>query len=86
MSIQLIQQCYAKVDKMIRYGGTLTEAASTGLYQSEFWNKSYPRLQIRTIEQLLSGHSQVLMPPETGTFLAVQKVRKTQGTQGEMDI
>ena len=63
-----------------------TEAASAGYYQSAFWQKSYPRLQILTIEQLLSSTTQVLMPPETGTFLAAQKVRKTEGKQGEFDL
>jgi site-specific DNA-methyltransferase (adenine-specific) len=62
-----------------------TEAASTGLYQSEFWNKDYQRLQILTIEQLLAG-AEVQMPPETGTFLAAQKVRKIEGTQNQLDI
>ena len=32
-----------------------TEAASAGFYQSPGWNKSYPRLQILTIAQLLAG-------------------------------
>lgn len=32
-----------------------TEAASAGFYQSPGWNKSYPRLQILTIAQLLEG-------------------------------
>ena len=32
-----------------------SEAASAGLYQSPGWNKSYPRLQILTIAELLAG-------------------------------
>ena len=62
-----------------------TEAASAGSYHCEFWDKAYPRLQILTIEQLLSGAA-VLMPPETGTFLAAQKVRKDEGKQGKFEI
>ncbi|MBE7480613.1 MAG: restriction endonuclease [Polyangiaceae bacterium] len=31
------------------------EAASGGFYQSPGWNKSYPRLQVVTVEQLLEG-------------------------------
>ena len=61
------------------------EAGSAGFYQSACWGKSYPRLQILTIEQLLSGAG-VHMPPETGTFLAAQKVRKSEGTQGQFNI
>jgi site-specific DNA-methyltransferase (adenine-specific) len=58
----------------------ITEAASAGHYKSDFWGKTYPRLQIITIEQLLTGAT-VQMPPETGTFLAAQKVQKSQGEQ-----
>ncbi len=56
------------------------EAITLGSYTSQFWQKSYPRLQILTIEQLLAGAT-VQMPPETGTFLAAQKVKKAQGEQ-----
>ncbi len=62
-----------------------TEASTAGLYTSEFWGKSYPRVQILTIEQLLAEMT-VHMPPETGTFLAAQKVRRKEGEQGEMGI
>lgn len=58
----------------------VAEASTAGYTTSEFWGKTYPRLQILTIEQLLAG-AQVLMPPETGTFLAAQKVKKIQGEQ-----
>ena len=63
----------------------LSAAASAGFYNSEFWKKSYPRLQILTIEQLLAG-AEVHMPPETGTFIAAQKVRKQAATQAKFDI
>jgi site-specific DNA-methyltransferase (adenine-specific) len=63
----------------------ISAAASAGFYQSAFWDKSYPRLQILTIEQLLAGAA-VQMPPETGTFIAAQKVRKQEGTQGKLDL
>jgi site-specific DNA-methyltransferase (adenine-specific) len=62
-----------------------TEASIAGLYQSEFWGRSFPRLQILTIEQLLAGAG-VQMPPETGTFIAAQKVRKQEGKQGEFEL
>lgn len=64
----------------------MTSAASTaGYYKSEFWQKSYPRLQILTIEQILAG-SMVQMPPETGTFITAQKVKEAQGKQSQLDI
>lgn len=60
-------------------------ASTAGYYKSEFWQKSYPRLQLLTIEQILGG-SPVQMPPETGTFIAAQKVRKNDGIQNQLDI
>jgi NACHT-associated inactive Restriction Endonuclease 1 len=63
----------------------ITAASTAGYYRSEFWQKSYPRLQILTIEHILAG-SMVQMPPETGTFLTAQRVRKKEGTQNQLDI
>ena len=51
-----------------------TEAVSAGFYESPGWGKSYPRLQILTIEQLLHG-AQVQMPPAYGTFKQAAKVK-----------
>lgn len=39
-----------------------TEAAPAGFYQSPGWNKSYPRLQIVTVAELLEGKG-IDMPP-----------------------
>jgi len=33
----------------------VTEAAASGLYNSEFWGRKFPRLQIMTIEEMLGG-------------------------------
>ena len=33
----------------------LTEAASGGLFHSHIWNRDYPKIQIRTISQMLQG-------------------------------
>ena len=63
----------------------ISAASTAGYYKSEFWQKSFPRLQILTIEQILAGAA-VQMPPETGTFLAAQKVRKKEGTQNQLDF
>jgi site-specific DNA-methyltransferase (adenine-specific) len=38
------------------------EAASSGHYYSELWNKKYPKIQLLTIENLLGG-TQIDMPP-----------------------
>ncbi|MEP7293731.1 MAG: restriction endonuclease, partial [Chloroflexota bacterium] len=56
-----------------------TEASSTGFYKSPGWGKSYPRIQILTIEELLHG-AQVDMPPAYGTFKQAGRV-KDEGDQ-----
>ena len=48
-----------------------SEAASAGLYTSPGWNKTYPRIQIYTIADLLAG-AQVKMPPSNITFKRAQ--------------
>jgi len=44
------------------------ETASAGFYKLPGWNKDYPRLQLITIEELLSGGSVQLPPGERLTF------------------
>lgn len=61
------------------------EALSAGFYHSEMWQKDYPKIQILTIEDLLSG-KQVEMPPDYGTFKAAQKFQKKEGKQGDFGI
>jgi site-specific DNA-methyltransferase (adenine-specific) len=33
----------------------VTEAAASGFYESEFWNRKFPRVQIITVEEMLAG-------------------------------
>jgi site-specific DNA-methyltransferase (adenine-specific) len=49
-----------------------TEAITSGYYKSEFGGQRYPRLQILTIEELLSG-KKIDMPPIKKTFKQAQK-------------
>ena len=56
-----------------------SEAASAGLYTSPGWNKTYPRIQIYTIADLLHG-AQVKMPPSNITFKRSQR-EEAQGHQ-----
>jgi len=53
------------------------EAISAGFYKSAGWGKSYPTIQILTVDELLHG-AKVQMPPAHGTFkqAAVVKVMK----------
>ena len=60
----------------------LTEALATGYYHSPGWNRDYPRLQIRTIEQLLAG--QHFEHPPTNVTLAQAERVKEAGEQAEL--
>ncbi|MEA1959473.1 MAG: DNA methyltransferase [Chloroflexota bacterium] len=61
------------------------EALAAGYYTSELWQKDYQRIQVLTIAQLLSGDD-VQMPAAHGTFKQAQRVRKSEGSQPEMEI
>ncbi len=53
----------------------ITEAASAGYYHSPGWHMDYPRIQILTIVELLSG-AFIQMPPQYGTFKQAPRVRE----------
>ncbi len=63
----------------------VTEAASAGFYESELWQKTYPRIQILTIEEILAGKT-IEMPPSYGTFKRAQKIRRVAEEQAKFDI
>jgi site-specific DNA-methyltransferase (adenine-specific) len=50
------------------------EAAAAGVYRSPGWGRDYPRLQILTIEELLTERAELRMPPVTGPFKTAQRV------------
>ncbi len=60
----------------------ITEAVSAGYYHSPGWNRDYPRIQIKTIAELLKG-AQIEMPPQYGTFKQAQRVRECEGAEQE---
>jgi len=60
-----------------------TEAATAGFYRSEGWHKDFPRLQIFTIEELLSG-AEVKMPPSAMTFKQAEKEERKVGEQDRL--
>src|ERR1019366_7644590 len=50
------------------------EAADAGRYESELWHKTdYPKIQILTIEGLLSGKERVEAPPQMNPFAKAGK-------------
>jgi site-specific DNA-methyltransferase (adenine-specific) len=61
----------------------LTEAVSAGSYETSWSHQKYPRIQIKTIAELLKG-AKVDMPPQYGTFRQAQKVGKNEGEQTEL--
>ena len=63
-----------------------TEAATAGFYESATWGKKYPKIQLLTIEELLSGRK-IEMPPikqVEATFKKAEKVKGGKGRQMKM--
>ncbi|MCD6327063.1 restriction endonuclease, partial [bacterium] len=64
-----------------------TEAAATGLYESPFWGKLYPRLQLITIADLLSGKRIEAPPRRTSvTFKRAPKAERAKQENGRLDF
>ena len=63
-------------------GPMKVEAADAGYYHSPIWNKDYPKIQIFTIEELLSGKL-VDMPPQTQTNVTFAKAQRIPQKEGE---
>ena len=61
------------------------EALTAGFYHSPGWQRDYPKVQILTIEQLLSG-ANVEMPTAWGTFKQAQRVETESSVQGKLGI
>ena len=61
------------------------EALAAGYYTSELWQKDYPRIQILTIGQLLSGAG-VDMPAAHGTFKQAKRLKVREGTQQGLEM
>jgi len=61
----------------------LTEAAAAGYYESELWKRKYPRLQLMTIADLLSGR-QPELPQTHNPFSDMERVDK-HAPQDKMD-
>jgi SAM-dependent methyltransferase len=59
--------------------GMKETAVHYGSYMSPVWGKSYPRIQIRTIQELLVEHKPFDLPPQVPTLKQAERV-KEQGT------
>lgn len=60
-----------------------TEAAAGGFYYSDLWQRDFPKLQIRTIGELLAGNGFDL-PPRQPAYQPAERQRPPAGEQGSM--
>ena len=65
-----------------------TEAVTAGFYESQVWGRSYPKIQLLTVEELLNGKT-IDMPPirqVSATFKKAPKSITKQGNQMELSV
>ena len=62
----------------------MSEAVSAGFYRSELWQRDYPKIQIRTIEDLLDGN-EFEMPPNPGMYQDSRRTQRDTGRQGGLE-
>ena len=61
-----------------------TEAVSAGFYHSDLWQTDYPKIQIRTVGELLEGRA-FEIPRSPQTYQPAQRVQRARGEQGRLD-
>ena len=61
-----------------------TEEASGGFYHSDLWQQDYPKIQIRTIADLLADRGFDL-PPRQPMYQPAERVRPAEGEQGALE-
>ena len=59
------------------------EAASGGLFHSDLWDRDFPKIQLRTIGEMLEDQSFDL-PSRPAAYQPAQRVRRAQGRQGAL--
>ena len=60
------------------------EEASGGFYHSELWQRDFPKIQLRTIADLLAGRNFDL-PPRQPMYRPAERVRLPEGEQGALE-
>ena len=60
------------------------EAVSAGFYHSDVWQEDYPKIQIRTIAELLQG-STFDLPYHPSMYEPAQRIHRPEGRQSKMD-
>ena len=61
-----------------------TEAAGAGFFHSDLWDRDFPKIQIRTVAEMLGGQGFEL-PPRPSAYQPAQRVRRPQGRQAKME-
>ena len=61
-----------------------SEAVASGFYHSDLWQKEFPKIQLRTISEMLRGRGFEL-PPRPASYQPAQRVRRPQGQQPPME-
>ena len=60
-----------------------SEAASGGFFHSDLWQREFPKIQLRTVSEMLGGHGFDL-PPRPPGYQPAPRVRRAQGRQGTL--
>ena len=61
-----------------------TEAVSAGFYHSDLWQTDYPKIQIRTVGELLEGKG-FEVPRHPQTYQPAQRITRAEGEQPRLD-
>ena len=61
-----------------------SEAASGGFYHSDLWQRDFPKIQLRTVSEMLEGKGFEL-PNRPASYQPAQRVRRPQGQQAPME-
>lgn len=59
------------------------EAASAGFFHSDLWAREFPKIQLRTVSEMLAGNGFDL-PPRPADYQPAQRVRRPQGSQARL--
>ena len=60
------------------------EAAAAGFYHSDLWQADFPKMQIRTVGELLEGKS-FEIPRSPQSYQPAQRIARSEGEQGRLD-
>ena len=61
-----------------------SESAGGGFYHSDLWQRDFPKIQLRTVSEMLEGKGFEL-PNRPAAYQPAQRVRRPQGQQAPME-